>query len=464
MKKADTYEINSLEKLAEEILTMKNTFRQRRPIVIEFCGSPKSGKSSCINSLNLFLKRNGFKTGIVTEQASVCPIKDKHNPTFNTWTVNSTISELNALLDPRRNEPLDIVICDRAIFDALCWFNWMFEKGTLEKEEYKTITDYITLSRWSNKIDLVYVFVAEPQVSIDREYAHLLTRKPGSIMNIPTLSEYIICINKAKSIFGDKFRMIQEIDTSSLDQNDVSKEVTHRILEKLKELLIERVGFVEKSKLKTVLSNELLPWNVSVPLKLDMVSFDRRDAVESNNNYLQLIPIGVLTDREHSKILVLKKQPSASKNSAEKGSHLLWFGGHMREEDKIKGLSSFEDLAKITLRREVEEELGIAVSLNEIKPFYIYSTAHEKSLNHLAVCFLIEKDLDGLKLSIDSYELVQNKGTSKSGTFMNLADISASENIPSEEWSRLILANIFGVSMKIESLGEQLTLDALNNK
>lgn len=462
MGTSDDYEIRDLEKLAEEILSMKNKVRQRRPIVIEFCGSPKSGKSSCINSLNLFLKRNGFKTGIVTEQASICPIKDKHNPTFNTWTVNSTISELNALLDPRRSEQLDIVICDRAIFDALCWFNWMFNKGTLEKEEYKIITDYITLARWSNKIDLVYVFVADPQVSINREYAHLLTRKLGSIMNIPTLCEYQECINLAKNEFGDKFRMIQQIDTSELDQNAVSKEVTHSILEKLKELLIERIGFVEKAKLKEVLNKEIPSWSCNMPISLELVNFYRRDEVESNNDFLQLIPIGVLTDSKHSKILVLKKRAEASNNSAEKDSHLVWFGGHMREEDKIKGVESFEELAKITLKREAEEELGISVSLDGLTPYYIYSTAHEKSLNHLAVCFLIEKDVEGLKLSIDSYELVQNKGTSKSGTFMNLREITLPENIPTEEWSRLILSELFKIDVPIENHGEQLTLDALS--
>lgn len=54
-KKNETHEnIKKLEELAEKILSMKKIYRQRRPIVIEFCGSPKSGKTSCINSLNLF--------------------------------------------------------------------------------------------------------------------------------------------------------------------------------------------------------------------------------------------------------------------------------------------------------------------------------------------------------------------------------------------------------------------------
>ena len=47
--------IKDLEQLAAKVLKLKNESIPRRPIIIEFCGSPKSGKSSCINSLNLFL-------------------------------------------------------------------------------------------------------------------------------------------------------------------------------------------------------------------------------------------------------------------------------------------------------------------------------------------------------------------------------------------------------------------------
>ncbi len=46
--------IKKLEDKAERILVKKRQVIPRRPILIEFCGSPKSGKSSCINSLDLF--------------------------------------------------------------------------------------------------------------------------------------------------------------------------------------------------------------------------------------------------------------------------------------------------------------------------------------------------------------------------------------------------------------------------
>ena len=71
--------IKELQELACEIRKLKDERRQKHPIVIEFSGSPKAGKTSCINSLQIFLKRNGFTVEIVRERASVCPVTNKQN-------------------------------------------------------------------------------------------------------------------------------------------------------------------------------------------------------------------------------------------------------------------------------------------------------------------------------------------------------------------------------------------------
>ena len=84
--------IKMLQDLAKEVLLLKESHRQKRPIVIEFSGSPKSGKTSCINSLELFLKRNGFRVEIIQERASVCPVADKRSPMFNIWTACTSIA------------------------------------------------------------------------------------------------------------------------------------------------------------------------------------------------------------------------------------------------------------------------------------------------------------------------------------------------------------------------------------
>ncbi len=114
--------INALEDKAGAVLRAKREVRPRRPIVIEFCGTPKSGKTSCINSLVLFLKRNHFRVKVLTERASICPIKNKFDPNFNIWTGCQALSELARIMSNDSKE-YDIVIMDRGLFDAVCWFN-----------------------------------------------------------------------------------------------------------------------------------------------------------------------------------------------------------------------------------------------------------------------------------------------------------------------------------------------------
>ena len=99
-------------------------------------------------------------------------------------------------------------------------------------------------------------------------------------------------------------------------------------------------------------------------------------------------------------------------------------------------------IAKNTLIREIKEELGISISLDNIEPFLIYIPVG-KSAKHLAVCFVLRLDLNNLKLKLDSYELVQRTGKSKSGTFINVAEISNLKD-EYEAWSIEILNNVFG--------------------
>ena len=121
MKDTKQKNIAELERLAKEVLRLKSEREQRRPLLIEFCGSPKSGKSTTINSLNIFLKRNGFKTILLTERASICPIENKIHPFFNIWTLSSAVAEIIKNIDLGKDK-IDIIISDRGLFDSLCWF------------------------------------------------------------------------------------------------------------------------------------------------------------------------------------------------------------------------------------------------------------------------------------------------------------------------------------------------------
>ena len=436
-------EILELEKLAAEILVLKNEFRQRRPIFIEFCGSPKSGKSSCINSLNIFLKRNKFRTCVLTERASICPIPDKHNPYFNVWTCCSAFTGITKNLDLGK-DTFDVIIADRAIFDSLCWFQWLKTEEHLSEENFERLRDFLTMRMWRQCVDFIYVFTASPQTSMDREYATLLTRKPGSIMNDIVLLKYKTAIEKTIEKEQSTFRALEVIDTSLLPQNDVSKIVTSKTLSILKDLLVEKIGYFHCDKIVPLLRRGACEMTKAISSL--QIKFHNRDIIEKDD-FIQPIPVAVLTDSKRERVLVVEKKDSAlGPDSPEKGKMLLWAGGHIREEDKN---GNFLQTAKNALSRELKEELDVNFTADNLTPFIIYTPETGiKSKKHMAMCFLCEVDFENTKIKLDPDELKQKKGTTKSGRILNIKEFGKTRK-KLDSWSKVILNKVFKVTSNL---------------
>ena len=437
--------ICELQKLAEEVRALKAEHRQKRPIVIEFSGSPKAGKTSCINSLELFLKRNDFSVQIVQERASVCPVSDKQSPMFNLWTACMSLAGLIGTLENKKNQ-VDVLILDRGIFDALCWFEWLVSTSKMDEEQRKIAEQFLLINELVSCIDIVFAFSVQPSISIEREYATLLTDKLGTIMNTIVLGQYLTAIEYTYANKSKYFHKVFKIDTSEKNQDEVGKEVTEATLDTLKHLLMERIGYFPKSTvLMDVLKNGPVLSHSDLEPYLPKIEFDLRNSVEENDQLLQPLPVAIITNKSKDKILVIKKNKSAvSSSSPEKDRILLYVGGHSRYEDATYLTSDdFLAICKMALKREIKEEIGISVALNDIIPFYIYTPSNEISRKHLAICFLISIDEDGLKLHLDSHELVLNKGKSKSGRFLPLLELGIENNY--EEWSREILRYCFNL-------------------
>lgn len=441
--------IEKLEKLAKRVKELKQERYQRRPLLIEFCGSPKSGKSTTINSLNIFLKRNEFKTKVLTERASVCPVKNKKHPFFNIWTLTSALAEIIQHLDQGKDK-VDIIIADRGIFDALCWFEWLNSNPNkdsphLDDSSYKSLKNFVLMDMWLNYVDLVYVFKVSPETSINREYSNLLTEKRGSIMDEPILNGFNDSINKVVEMHSKKFRKVTTIETDTKEfdgnPNNVGFEVTSNVLDILKDLLIEKIGYFDKSK------GFQIPVGVSSPDSIQefKMEFDNRDTVEKNTLFIQPIPIVVITNKERDRCLVVKKSDKrTSSKSPEFGTLLTYLGGHIREEDKKNSHIKTIDKA---LHREIQEEIGESISFKNSKPFLIYTDDNPKSKQHFAVCYIVEMDLSNKKFKLTSDEFIMKTGKSKSGQVLLIKDIVYGKD-KMESWSELILKEVFKTEPK----------------
>lgn len=441
--------IKELEKLASEILELKQERKLRRPLFIEFCGSPKSGKSTTITSLNQFLKRNGFSTTVLTERASVCPISNKKDPLFNIWTLTSAVAEIVDNLDSKKT---DIIIADRAVFDALCWFEWLNTNETkespyLDNDNYDSLKSFIKMDLIKDCIDIVYVFRADPKISIEREFSNLLTDKRGSIMEENVLTSFNTAITNVINTHGDDFRKVISIDTGTVENNKqpnyVSYSVTKKILDTLRMLLIEKIGFFKRDILiQNGLSNGINDYaKILNSIKLD---FKDRVTVEKTNNLIQPLPITVITNKERDKVLVVKKsEKKTSKDSPERNKVLLYIGGHIRQEDSRQ--TTLNTINK-SLTREIKEEIGESINFENNKPFLIYTPDYsDKSKKHLAICYVVEMDLNNRKFKITSDEHVMKAGKSISGHIISIGKLLKNEYENMESWSIEILKIIFNM-------------------
>lgn len=432
--------------MVQQVLELKSSRTQRRPLFIEFCGSPKSGKSTTINSLSMFFRRNGLKTAVLTERAGVCPIQNKTHPNFNIWTLCSVIADMLEKMEHGK-EKIDIIIADRGIFDALCWFNWLNTNPSdknpyLSNENFKELTTFINSDIWKRNIDLIYVFIVDYKTSIEREYSALLTEKRGSIMNEDVLKTYNASIEQVVAKYSQYYRQVEKIKTDkeglSGNPNKVSYMVTKLVLQNLIELMDEKIGYIPMEVLQDK--------NLLSSLKETKLLFGNRSEVEKDSKAVQPIPIAVITNKSRDKLLVVKKNAKKTdKSSPEKDKLLGYIGGHVRYEDNVK--DDFFKTIQNALHREIQEEINESISICATEPILIYADDNERSRQHLAICYIVEMDLDNKQFKITSDELTMKSGTSKSGKVMTPHEL-VSETL--EKWTIEILDKVFKIKYNID--------------
>lgn len=205
--------LSALETQAKSVREIRDS-ATAPPVVVEFSGSPKSGKSTNIDILAHFFKRMGFKIWAPTEGASKrTPYHLRRNlVAFNTWSLNYAISEL--LVAYYNVERPDLVVLDRGPFDSIAWMRMLQKDGTLAVEGLKIIEQFALHPQWFRLINRIYLFTCSPEVSLERENQSKLTRQGGTAMNEPMLrkllEEYTHEHDELKTVHP-----VRQIDTSA---------------------------------------------------------------------------------------------------------------------------------------------------------------------------------------------------------------------------------------------------------
>ena len=160
-----------LRKRAKRVLAELREVGSQRPVFIEFAGTPKSGKSTCIEIVRHFFHRLEYKVLTPAEGASQRTpyyFKAKNDLiAFNTWSASYALMHvLEGLHGP---DQYDLAILDRGLFDALAWFEFLADTKQTSEDVRNRVQDFLLIDDWRDKIDAVLLFKTDADTSLNRE-------------------------------------------------------------------------------------------------------------------------------------------------------------------------------------------------------------------------------------------------------------------------------------------------------
>lgn len=434
---------SELQQRAEKVL---ERFRVdgRRPIVLEFAGVPKAGKTSTISQLQTFLKRCGFKVQVVVERASICPIRDKRHFTFNVWTACTTLAQiLENTQDPPRADDPQILILDRGLFDSICWLTMMDHLSRICTRERQEIEEFLLLDEWRKRITGVIVMTASPEDSMKREQGFLPAEASGSIMNLEVLRQTRETTKDCIMRLKDKFDIV-EIDTSTAGGSPAksAERVANAVLDMIDGELREDILHLPKEEISKVFVGRPSIDAASASQLLDAFSqrgrYLPRSDVEADTSSVQALPVVIVRNRSGDVLRLRRRERSVGNPLHEK--IVIWAGGHVRSEDGTNGKAIIRGAL-----RELQEELRLKVEPDELKLLgAVYADRGNGTSKHVAIVFEWRAETDDVAVTLSSAEFFERRGSSLSGTFVApqaLVDEVKTGKIV-EPWSSEIIAKL----------------------
>ena len=203
-------QMNELQSEAKSVLS---SLSQCRPLFVEFAGTPKSGKSTCIDAVNHFFRRTGYKVLAPTEGAS------KRTPyylkddlvSFNAWSATYALTHI---LEGRLGtDKYQLVIMDRGLFDALAWFELLKQDKYITSSDCSSIQKFLLIGHWRELVDMIFLFRTDPETSLKRENSNKLIQEPGRAMNPEFLERLNRAYDKTEEKLLRKFKSFHTIDT-----------------------------------------------------------------------------------------------------------------------------------------------------------------------------------------------------------------------------------------------------------
>jgi thymidylate kinase/predicted NUDIX family phosphoesterase len=415
-----------------------------RAFVIEFAGTPKSGKSTSVEAIRHFFSRHGFRVHVLAERAAVCPIPMKGHLFFNTWCAASMLAELLANVEAEA----DIVIVDRGIFDALVWLTMQRQRGEVTHDEAQTIEAFLLLERWRALIDLVIVMNVSPEQALERENSQRITSKLGSIMNPDVLAVVSDSVKNAFEAYASKFKAAVDHNTSGTDIKEASSKLADKIIGLLSSFLNPNILVVAKRELvKLPLQDGGNFESKATGLAMACISehgrFIPRAQAERDDEYVQIIPCGILV---HNQQIFVFQRKERDPKYALYGRTTILQATHVPERTE----QSTADLLTSSLRERISRSLFLSRVFSTDVVGYCWQPDDVSINRHFAMVYRVNIDNERTATDLRKKEFRSWRGHSVAGEFVTWEKLAEDKDeLRLEAWSQTILRGLPQAQLRV---------------
>ena len=410
----------------------------RKPIVLEFAGVPKAGKTTTLGQIQTFLKRCGFRVEVVVERASVCPIRDKKHANFNIWTACTTLSKiLEKTQTPAQADDPDVLILDRGLFDAVNWLAVMERLARIQPAERQVVESFLLLKDWSRRMTGVIVMTTSPHDSMERERGYLPVDTTGSIMNEDVLRLMLETTRQTVERLDRHFR-IHQVDTSkrtSASPQETAEIVADITLSLIEEQIEEKILCLPAEVAASQFGDETcLTGSAAGDLATRFTGdgqFRSREEVEADDGVVQALPVVVVRNNSGDVLRLRRRERRSDDPLHEK--IVIWAGGHVRLEDNANGASITQCAV-----RELNEELRLSVEAGDLALMgAVWIRNGNRTRLHVALVFEWRAPTDDVAVVLSATEFFERQGTSLSGRFVDVAQLARDVDVGGihEPWS-----------------------------
>lgn len=177
----------------------------------EFSGMPKAGKTTVIESVRHFFRRYGYSVQNFRGHDRGLPIDKSNAFELNLVLAMKAVEYVTTCSVADRCPTIHLL--DRGLFDRTVFSEVLRKQGEISEDEAYVLRRVLLLEKNVKRMDGLFVFDIDPQISMEREYANTIMPIPGRIMNTDYLEMFRSNLQECYWSYGSMFSNASLVST-----------------------------------------------------------------------------------------------------------------------------------------------------------------------------------------------------------------------------------------------------------